>query len=121
MLEGPYSDAEIDAAVAALTDPDRLSGAQDTVARVAPQLQRVLNQALTAGGWFGQAHDAEVGKAAGVADPAERQTAVRTLVAEETRLGMMVGVAVGLELARELARHPRSADHDGDPPTDKEN
>jgi hypothetical protein len=28
--------------------------------------------------------------------------AVRALVAEETRLGMLVGVAVGLELAREL-------------------
>jgi hypothetical protein len=30
--------------------------------------------------------------------------AVRTLVAEETRLGMLVGVAVGFELARELDR-----------------
>ena len=27
---------------------------------------------------------------------------VRTLLAEETRLGMFVGVAVGFELAREL-------------------
>ena len=27
---------------------------------------------------------------------------MRTLVAEETRLGMLVGVAVGLELAEEL-------------------
>jgi len=27
---------------------------------------------------------------------------VRTLLAEETRLGMLVGVAVGWELAREL-------------------
>jgi hypothetical protein len=27
---------------------------------------------------------------------------MRTLLAEETRLGMLVGVAVGLELAREL-------------------
>jgi hypothetical protein len=30
---------------------------------------------------------------------------VRTLVAEETRIGMLVGVAVGFELARELARN----------------
>ena len=29
---------------------------------------------------------------------------MRTLVAEETRLGMLVGVAVGLELAEELAK-----------------
>ena len=107
MLEGPYSDAEIDAAVRALGAPDRLAGAQDTVARFAPQLQRVLNEALAAGGWFGQAHEAEVSKAAGVPDAAERHTAVRTLIAEETRLGMMVGVAVGIELARELAKHPQ--------------
>ena len=30
--------------------------------------------------------------------------ALRTLLAEETRLGMMVGVAVGFELAHELQR-----------------
>ena len=106
MLEGPYTDAEIDAAVQALTDPDRLAGAQDAVARIAPQLQRVLNEALEAGGWFGEVHEAEVAKAAAVDDAGERSRAVRTLIAEETRLGMMVGVAVGLELARELARHP---------------
>jgi hypothetical protein len=33
---------------------------------------------------------------------------VRTLVAEETRLGMLVGVAVGLELAHELMRSEES-------------
>jgi hypothetical protein len=32
--------------------------------------------------------------------------AVRTLLAEETRLGMLVGVAVGFELSRELDRPP---------------
>jgi hypothetical protein len=32
----------------------------------------------------------------------ERTRAVRTLLAEETRLGMLIGVAVGWELAREL-------------------
>ena len=37
-------------------------------------------------------------------DPGERVAAVRTLMAEEARLGMMVGVAVGYELARELER-----------------
>ena len=114
MLEGPYSDHEIDAAVAALASPDRLAGARDAVARFAPQLQRILDDAQDAGGWFCQAHQAEVSRAAetelaraaSVADDAERQRAVRALVAEETRLGMMVGVAVGIELARELAKHP---------------
>ena len=41
-------------------------------------------------------------RAAGVADPDERVTAVRTLVAEETRVSMLVGVAVGYELAQVL-------------------
>jgi hypothetical protein len=107
VLEGPYSDAEIDAAVQALSAPDRLTGAQETVARLGPQLQRVLDQALMSGGWFGQAHDSEVAKAAALPDAEERTRAVSTLVAEETRLGMMVGVAVGIELARELAKHPQ--------------
>jgi hypothetical protein len=106
VLDGPYSDEEIDAAVQALSDPDRLAGARDTVARVAPQLQQVLNEALAAGGWFEEGHDSAVSQAVGPADLEERRRAVRTLVAEETRLGMLVGVAVGLELARELAKHP---------------
>jgi hypothetical protein len=105
VLEGPYSDAEIDAAVQALNAPDRLAGARDTVTRFASQLQRVLDQALMDGGWFGQTHDAEVARVAAAADAGERSRAISTLVAEETRLGMMVGVAVGIELARELAKH----------------
>ncbi len=110
MLEGPYSDDEIDAAVEALTSPERLAGARDTVARLGPQLQRVLNEALVSGGWFGEAHEAEVVKAAGVPDDEERRRVVRTLIAEETRLGMLVGVAVGFELARELGSPPTKED-----------
>jgi hypothetical protein len=64
----------------------------------------VLAEALAEGGWFGSAHEGEVNRAALVEDPDERLRAVRTLVAEETRLGMLVGVAVGLELAEELAQ-----------------
>jgi len=62
----------------------------------------VLAEALAEGGWFGSAHEGEVTRSALVEDPDERLRAVRTLVAEETRLGMLVGVAVGLELAQEL-------------------
>jgi len=98
-----WSDEELDAAVQALTEPDRLDHAQHVVARVAPGLQRVLAEALDAGDWFGSAHRAEVLRAAGTADPDERVVAVNTLIAEETRMSMLVGVAVGLELARELA------------------
>ena len=47
--------------------------------------------------------EAQVAGAALQEDADERLRAVRTLVAEETRLGMLVGVAVGLELAEELA------------------
>ena len=104
MPEPAYSDADIDAAVQALTDPTRLRAAQDLVLRVAPQLQHVLATALESGGWFGPAHDAQVRDAAGADDPAERMRAVQTLIAEETRMGMLVGVAVGYQLARELER-----------------
>jgi hypothetical protein len=97
-----YSDAEIDAAIEALSDPDRLEEAQRLVAAKAPQLQRILDQALEAAGWFGTAHEAEVLKAAGKPDTDERVTAVRTLVADETRVSMLVGVAVGYELAQML-------------------
>jgi uncharacterized protein YeaC (DUF1315 family) len=115
VLEGPYSEAEIDAAVEALQDPDRLAGAQDTVARIAPSLQVVLSRALESGGWFGGAHAAEVRKAAALGDTDKRAQAVGLLLAEETRLGMLVGVAVGIELARELAKHPDGHAHDDEP------
>jgi hypothetical protein len=96
------TDAELDAALEALSDPQRLRRAEDRVARMAPELQRILVAALQQGGWFDEAHQGEVLKAATKPDPDERIAAVRTLLAEETRIGMMVGVAVGWELAREL-------------------
>ena len=46
-------------------------------------------------------------KAATTPDDDERLTAVRTLLAEEARMGMMVGVAVGWALA-ERACKPES-------------
>jgi hypothetical protein len=46
-------------------------------------------------------------KAATNPDDEERLTAVRTLLAEETRVGMMVGVAVGWALAERLAEQER--------------
>jgi hypothetical protein len=99
-----YTDADIEAAVSAITDPVRLREAQDLVALAAPSLQRVLGQALAEGGWFDLGHEQAVREAAAGEDPQERVRAVRTLLAEETRLGMLVGVAVGFELARELDR-----------------
>jgi hypothetical protein len=99
-----HSDAEIDAAIEALSDPQRLDEAQRLVQAKAPQLQRILDQALESADWFGSAHQAEVLRAAGTADPDERVAAVQMLVAEETRLSMLVGVAVGYELAQMLTK-----------------
>ena len=104
MPDRAYTAEEVDAAVAALADPERFSHAQEVVTHAAPGLQRILNEALDSGGFFGEAHETALGEAALHADPAERVRAVRTLIAEETRLGMLIGVAVGFELAHELQR-----------------
>jgi hypothetical protein len=101
-VEGSLSDEQLEAAIERLNESDRLDQAERVVAAAAPQLQRVLASALAAGGWFGESHDAATLKAATTPDPEERLTAVRTLLAEETRLGMMVGVAVGWALHAEL-------------------
>ena len=98
-----YTAEEVDAAVAALGEPERFAHAQEIVTHAAPGLQRVLNAALAEGGWFGSAHEAELARATALEDPKERLASVRALVDEETGLGMLVGVAVGLELAHELA------------------
>ncbi len=100
--EAPFNDAEVQAALEALSEPGRFREAEQRVARVAPQLQRLLNAALHEGGWFGEAHESQVRQAAGAEEEAERTMAIRSLLAEETRMGMLVGVAVGWELAREL-------------------
>jgi hypothetical protein len=97
-----YTAEQVDAAVQALGDAARFGHAQEIVTHAAPGLQRVLAEALAEGGWFGSAHESQVAGAALQDDPDERLRAVRTLVAEETRLGMLVGVAVGLELAQQL-------------------
>lgn len=103
MAEQTFTDEQIDRAIEALSDPERFREAEARVARAAPQLQRILNEALHSGGWFGEAHESQVRKAVGAEEPAERTAAVRTLLAEETRIGMLVGVAVGWELARVLS------------------
>ncbi len=105
-----YTAEEVDAAVAALTDQERFSHALEIVTHAAPTLGGVLDDALVSGGFFGTAHDDEVAKAARVDDPQERLQAVHALLSEETKLGMLVGVAVGLELARELQARRREGD-----------
>jgi hypothetical protein len=101
----PYTEAEVEEAIAALSEPGRLDAAQNTVGAAAPALQGILNQALEDANWFDPAHQAEVRKAVAHDDEAERDRAVRTLLAEETRVVMLIGVAVGLELAHLLEDH----------------
>jgi hypothetical protein len=101
-VSSSYSDAELEAAVEALSAPGRFEEAEALVTRAAPQLQGILAQALEAGGWFAESHEGELTKVLALEDPEERSRAFRTLLAEEARMGMMVGVAVGWALAREL-------------------
>jgi hypothetical protein len=120
-----YTDADIDAAIQAISEPQRLREAQDLVARTAPALERVLDAAIAEGGWFDLGHEQALREATGGEDPDARARALRTLLAEETRLGMLVGVAVGFELARELSRarsasSASSAQALGPPPSPQE-
>lgn len=102
--EPVYTDAELDAAIADITDPARLRDAQDLVMRAAPSLQRVLAAAIEDGGWFDTAHQQAIREAAAHEDPDTRLRAMQTLLSDETRLSMLVGVAVGFELSRSLHR-----------------
>jgi hypothetical protein len=102
VARGPYTDEQIDAAIDAISDPEVFRDTERQVVRAAPRLQKILAEALGAGGWFGESHDAEVLKAATTPEEEARLTAVRTLLAEEARMGMMVGVAVGWALADQL-------------------
>jgi hypothetical protein len=106
-----YSDEELDAAIESLSKLERFREAESVVNAAAPKLQRVLAEAMEAGGWFGEAHEGEIRRAAEAADEEERRTAVRTLLAEEARMGMMVGVAVGWALAEEL-RQPTNREQE---------
>jgi hypothetical protein len=99
---GQWTVAEVEAAIAALGEPGRLDAAQQIVTAAAPTLNQTLARALEAGGWFDTAHNAAVHDAVAETDSDQRLRAVRTLLAEEVRLSMLVGVAVGLELGIEL-------------------
>ncbi|MGI8633415.1 MAG: hypothetical protein ACR2NA_12840 [Solirubrobacterales bacterium] len=107
MPEQVYSQPELEAALERLTDAERFKEAETMVTRAAPQLQRVLAQAFEAGGWFTDSHLDQARRASQTEDLDQREAAVRGLLAEEARMGMMVGVAVGWTLANELAQPER--------------
>jgi hypothetical protein len=108
----PVDEARLDAAIEALTERERFREAEALVGAAAPKLQRVLASAMEAGGWFKETHESELRKAAAAPAEEERLSAVRALLAEEARMGMMVGVAVGWALAEELrsAEQPEQED-----------
>jgi phosphohistidine swiveling domain-containing protein len=101
-----FAEADLEAAVRRLSEGSRLRDAEAQVAAAAPALQLVLAGALAEGGWFEGAHRQELERAAAIEDAEERVTAIATLIAEETRVAMMVGVAVGWALADELGPAP---------------
>jgi hypothetical protein len=106
-------ESQLEAAIERLRDPQRFAEAERVVARAAPQLQKVLAGAMAEGGWFGEPHEAETLKAATAPDPDQRIAAVRALLAEEARMGMMVGVAVGWALKEEMI-DIKTTDPEGD-------
>lgn len=100
--ERTFTAEQVDAAVAALSEPERLDHAQQVITHAAPGLTRILDAALQDGGYFDSAHEAQIVQAASSEDPEERNAAVRALVSEEVRLGMLIGASVGFQLALEL-------------------
>lgn len=97
-----FSDEQIEAAVQVLSEAGAFAEAEAVVGRAAPNLHRILAQALEEGGWFEESQATEIRKVAALPEEADREVAVRTMLAEEARMGMMIGVAVGWALAREL-------------------
>ncbi|MBI2690884.1 MAG: hypothetical protein HYX29_02910 [Solirubrobacterales bacterium] len=110
MADENFNQADLEAVVAELGDAAGLDAVEQRLESVAPQLQKLLDGALSAGGWFDDAHESMVLKTATQPDADQRIAEVRNFVLEQTRLGMLVGVAVGWELAERLVarRSPSS-------------
>ena len=115
MPDRTYTDEELDAAIADITDPTRFREAQELVARAAPQLQRVLDGGDRRGRLVRRRPRAGGPRGGRRGRPASRRLrSLRTLLAEETRLGMLVGVAVGFELCPRAPPHPNPETHQED-------
>ncbi|MBJ7355461.1 MAG: hypothetical protein JHC98_11615 [Thermoleophilaceae bacterium] len=102
MAEAEQPNSELEAVLQELAEPQGFDGIEERMAAIAPQLQELLDGALSAGGWFDDAHEGMVLKTATQPDADQRIDEVRNFVLEQTRLGMLVGVAVGWELAERL-------------------
>ena len=113
----PADDREEDlrAAIERIRSGDRLAEAERAISSVAPELRILLAEALDSGGWFGEPHEAETLRVATMPDEQARIEALRSLLTEETNIGMLVGVAVGWALRAELMEDFAS-NPDGQPP-----
>lgn len=94
--------AQIEAVIAELGEEQGFDAIESRLEAIAPQLTTLLDDALRAGGWFDDAHESMVLKTATNPDADARIAELRNFVLEQTRLGMLVGVAVGWELAERL-------------------
>jgi len=103
-VSSEYTEEQVVAAVESLSGAESVQEAERVISQAAPQIQRILGEALAAGGWFDESHDSEVLRVATLPDQDERLTAVRTLLAEEARIATMIGAAIGWSLARELEK-----------------
>lgn len=101
-----------------LTLPGGFDAAERRIAEIAPQLQGVLDAALRAGGWFDDVFEGAVLKTATTPGGQERIDALRVFAHEQTRLGMMVGVAVGWEIADRL--NAECSEDDSAPPDQRD-
>lgn len=94
--------SELEAALEALQEPGRFDDAERLVSLAAPGLHRILLEALASGGWGAEDDARALDAALASEDAAAVRDRLGSLLAEQTRVAMLVGVAVGVELAREL-------------------
>ncbi len=57
MADENFNQADLEAVVAELGDAAGLDAVEQRLESVAPQLQKLLDGALSAGGWFDDAHE----------------------------------------------------------------
>lgn len=94
--------SELEAALLALQEPGRFDDAERLVSLAAPGLHRILVDALASGGWGPEDDARALDAALAAGDAGSVRDRLGSLIAEQTRVAMLVGVAVGVELAREL-------------------
>lgn len=101
-VQRDYTDEQVIEAVESLSSSDSVREAERIISLAAPQIQKILGEALAAGGWFDESHESEVLRVTTIPNQDERLRAVRTLLAEEARIATMIGAAIGWSLAQEL-------------------